>query len=165
MDAPVSRALLSAARPDLELPRHGVSLLTRSLPVDRATAGGLELLLGYRLYAPRAELLFRVGYRYGLPLVETPFYEDTPVRLTSSGPVTVSAGTVARMQLEQDGFRDIAGSRIMRLAAVPGLRFRFGMRSPIEAGMGMLAGVRPPWARGGFLVDRVTGVVQMSGRF
>ncbi len=174
VDAP-GRAVLASPRPQvsargeaawvLDLPDRRLFVSAQSLPVDRIGGRWRGLLLGYRMTHSRAEVQFRAGYRYGLPLAEVPVYEDHPLVLTSGSAISVSAGTVTRLQLELDSFREIAGSRIMRLEAVPGLRFRFGVRSPVEAGMGMLAGLRPPWEGGGFLVERLTGVVQMSGQF
>ena len=137
----------------------------QELPVDRVVTRGQGLLLGYKLRSERAELLFRAGYRYGLPLADAPVYEDRALLLTSGGSIAVSAGTVAWVQFDLDGFREIAGSRIIRLEAVPGLRFRFGRELPWEAGVGVLAALRPPADSGGFGIERFAGVLQMCGRF
>ncbi len=135
------------------------------LPVDRQVTRGQGLLLGYKLRSERAELLFRAGYRHGLPLAEAPVFEDRSLLLTSGGSIAVSAGTVTWLQLDLDGFREIAGSRIVRLEAVPGLRFRFGRELPWEAGVGVLAALRPAADSAGFGFERFAGVLQMCGRF
>jgi hypothetical protein len=149
----------------MPLPRAGLFIEARSRKAERDGTRGRGLLLGYLLRSPRAQVQFRAGYRYGLPLAEAEVFDDPGLVLTSGSSVGISAGTVAWLQLDLDGFREIAGSRIMRLEAVPGLRFRFGDAVPWEAGFGLLAGFRPASGAAGLAIERFAGVVQLSGRF
>lgn len=139
-------------------------LFSRSLPGEVGeplTARGL--VLGYSLGDAQARVQLRAGYRYGLPSEAEPAHEDAGLVLTSGGSVAVSAGTVAWLQLDLDGFREVAGRRFMRLDAVPGLRFRLGDETPWEAGFGVLASLRPT-SRDRFGIDRFAGLLQLSGR-
>lgn len=129
-----------------------------------AAPGSRGLTLGYGLGAANTRVQLRAGFRYGLPLDEAPAPEDAALVLTSGGSIAVSAGTVAWLQLDLDGFREIAGRRFMRLDAVPGLRFRLSEASPVEVGIGALASLRAS-SSDRFGVERFAGIVQVSGRF
>ena len=140
--------------------RTRVSLFDRARSAPPSATG---LALGFTGDSIRAHVRLRPGFRYGLPLDAEADPFDDGVRLTSSGWLAVTAGTVAWLQLDLDGFREIAGRRFMRLDAVPGLRFR-AADSPYEAGLGALASLRPSSAEQ-FGIDRLAAMIQISARF
>lgn len=136
-----------------------------AFPITSSTVRGRKLLVGYSVRTDKAQLGLRAGYRYGLPLTETTRRaSDEGLMLTSGGTLAISAGTVAWLALEVDGYQEVAGERLVRLDAVPGLRFRVGHDSPYDAGIGCLA-VLKPLSTEGFGIERFAAVARISGRF
>lgn len=138
-----------------------VLLGTREWSVS-SPEGPRRLSLEYMLNAPQARLTIRAGYRYGLPFDEVERVDDT-VLLAAGGTLSVSAGTIAWLQLDFAGFRELAGARLLRLDAVPGIRVR-PWKLPLELGAGLLVAF-VPGRDGRSLEQRLTRVLQLGGTF
>lgn len=103
--------------------------------------GPRRFSLEYMMNGPQARLTLRAGYRYGLPFDEVERVDDS-VLLSAGGSVVVSAGTIAWLQLDFAGFRELAGARLLRLDAVPGIRLR-PWKLPVDVGAGLLVALSP----------------------
>ena len=84
--------------------------------------------------------------------------------LASGGTFTLSLGTVAWLQVDLEGFRELAGARIFRLDAVPGVRVRPWRELPVEAGAGVLVAFTDPLQHDP-IPTRLSGVLQLFGHF
>lgn len=118
--------------------------------------------LEYMLQAPAARLTLRAGYRYGLPFDEVEHGNDAVV-LSAGGTLSISAGTVAWLQVDLQGFRELAGARLLRLDAVPGIRIR-PTGWPVEVGAGVLVSFAPGEGASSF-DQRLTKVLQLGSTF
>jgi hypothetical protein len=136
---------------------------SRLLP-DDSTRLGRSFAFGYALDGKKTLLSLRAGYRFGLPLDEAVSITDDSVVITSGGTLSLRAGTVAWLEIAFDGFRELAGSRMIRLDAVPGIRLQPFRDAPLDVGVGCLASFRR--AEDEHVYGRsFAGVFQLSGRF
>ncbi len=134
----------------------------RAPGVEPQRRAGNSFALGYLFGGQAARFGLRAGYRFGLPMdVPEPTLEDTLV-LTSGGTLRVSAGTVTWLQLDLEAFRELAGARVLRLDAVPGVRVALSQALPIEGGAGLVVSTK---TNDGVFQNRVAGLLQLGGRF
>lgn len=150
----------------------GVTVEARTWLFDASTrtdharvSRGRSLVFGYTLEGARASVQLRAGYRFGLPLEEAVLpASDEGWVLTSGGSFAISAGSVGRLQLDLDGFREVAGARLVRIDAVPGLRVHLNESRSLEAGVGCLAALQRTSSEG-FGIERFAAIVQFGGGF
>lgn len=138
------------------------SLFPRMTESHALPDGTGKLALEYILNVPTARLTLRAGYRYGLPFDEVERPDDS-VLIAAGGTLSISAGTVAWLQLDLQGFRELAGARLLRLDAVPGIRIR-PTALPLEFGAGVLVSFAPT-PEGLTFEQRLTKVIQLGATF
>jgi hypothetical protein len=131
---------------------------------NQPTGLGRAFAFGYSLDGKKTLFTVRAGYRFGLPLDEPVNVTDDSVVLTSGGTLALRAGTVAWLEIAFDGFRELAGSRMIRLDAVPGIRVQPFRKAPIDVGVGCLASFRK--TEGEHAYGRsFAAILQVAGRF
>ncbi len=131
---------------------------------DREQRLGRGMAFGYALDGRRTVITVRAGYRFGLPLDDALAPADDSLVLRSGGTVKISAGTVAWLQLDFEGFRELAGARLWRFDAIPGIRVRPYPDAPVEAGLGCVASFASASGEGKS-AGRLAGAFQLAGNF
>ncbi len=144
------------------LPGLGLPLLLESqrpVAAEPQQRAGRGLSLGYLFATDQAALSLRAGYRYGLPMDVPELRVDDTLVLTSGGTLKVSVGTIAWLQVDLEAFRELAGARVLRLDAVPGVRVALG---PVEAGAGVVVSTK---LERGKVRNCAAGLLHLGGRF
>jgi hypothetical protein len=129
---------------------------------------GQGFSMGFLVGKRKAYVTLRAGYRNGLPMDDAMSGDygklDDVFAITSGGTLVISVGTVAWLQFDLESFRELAGTRVSRLDAVPGVRIQPFKAIPLEAGAGLLISFKRPEG-GGALARRYAGVFQILGYF
>jgi hypothetical protein len=130
--------------------------------VTPADALGRRFTFGYALTGQRNVVGVHAGHRQGVPVDELiPGGDDM---LLLEAPLRLTAGTVATLQLAFDGFRELAGTRLVQQDPIPGLRVAFADDFPLEGAAGFVVLMTSNEQRTA-LVRNYAGLLQLCGRF